>query len=210
MLKISDLTVARLRNGDFEIDLPEFYELRSVIENNGWHDNDSTFNHTLTTFEQLEKILAGVNPAVVAYLAQRVGGHTRRELLFLATLFHDIGKKETRISEGDLSRFPGHEKAGALKVRSILQRLGLAAVEQDFVCEIIRRHDEIHQLLADPQDSQLPAKLEAFSKNGLFLELVLLAMADTFGCQLDRKDPENFRFRIATYWKVLEAYTGQG
>jgi hypothetical protein len=51
MLKISDITIEKIKNDEFIKELPELYELKNVIENNLWHTNDSTFNHTLTVLK---------------------------------------------------------------------------------------------------------------------------------------------------------------
>lgn len=47
MLEISDITISNLESGKLKGELPEFYELKKVTENNNWHNNESTFNHTI-------------------------------------------------------------------------------------------------------------------------------------------------------------------
>ena len=60
-MKIADITIEKLRNGELADELPEFYELKDVIENNEWHNNDSVFNHTIVVLEKLEELLKKTN-----------------------------------------------------------------------------------------------------------------------------------------------------
>jgi len=47
-IKLSELTLERIKNREFEKLIPEFYELEEIIENNDWHNNDSVLNHTIS------------------------------------------------------------------------------------------------------------------------------------------------------------------
>ena len=40
MLKISDVTIKKIKNNDYIKELPELYELKEVIENNEWHNKE--------------------------------------------------------------------------------------------------------------------------------------------------------------------------
>jgi putative nucleotidyltransferase with HDIG domain len=53
------------------------------------------------------------------------GGLTRREVLKLAALLHDVSKPETRTLEGGRVRFVGHDAVGAGRARVIAERLRL-------------------------------------------------------------------------------------
>lgn len=79
--------------------IPEFYELKKVIENNNSHHKESVFDHTFSVFDNLGKTLRKLNK--------------KNELLKLAALFHDIAKKETIIiNDNGLTSCPGHEDGG--------------------------------------------------------------------------------------------------
>jgi len=74
MIKVSAISVGKLRNKQFQNELPEFFELEKFIENNAWHNNDSVFNHTLAVLDELEKLLKNINNKIDSYLNQKVNG----------------------------------------------------------------------------------------------------------------------------------------
>ncbi len=68
-------------------------------------------------------------------------GSTRRSLLKLAVLLHDIAKPQTKaIDEGGRMRFLGHAKEGAAIVVDILERLRFSAKEVKLVEVMVRHH----------------------------------------------------------------------
>jgi len=68
-------------------------------------------------------------------------GSTRRLLLKLAALLHDIAKPQTRaIDAGGRIRFLGHAKEGAAIVVDILERLRFSAKEVKLVEIMVRHH----------------------------------------------------------------------
>lgn len=62
--------------------------------------------------------------------------------------------------------------------------------------EIIRYHGEIHAIL-DLKNNEINEKFEL--EHHIFIELILLAMADTLGSQLKDNNPDDFKFRIDFY-----------
>jgi len=132
LLNISDVTIEKLKSGDLIQELPEIYELKEVIENTIGHINRSVFNHTLDVLENLEKL---------------INKNNKKQLLILAVLFHDVGKKETlRIKDGKTS-CPGHESVSAEKTANILKRFHLSPAEKDYVVRIISNHGKLHDLM---------------------------------------------------------------
>ena len=91
-----------------------------------------------------EELLAAVpgSPEVMAHLAWQAGsGSTRRSLLKLAALLHDIGKPRTRSIDADgRMRFLGHAREGASIVAAVLQRLRFSKRESQFVEAIVLHH----------------------------------------------------------------------
>ena len=207
MIKVSALTVKKLQEGVFEDNLPEFYQLKDVIENNAWHNNDVVFTHVLKVLEKLEEILTQVGAKINSYLAQKVDRNTRRDLLYLATVFHDIAKPETIEEKEGTTLCPGHEKAGAIKVQPILDTFNLSKKEQGLVTKIIEHHSIVHEILGLEMD-ELHRQLADFKQRffDIYLELVLLGMADTSGSQLQENNPKEFLTRLDLYRKVLEEY----
>ncbi|MDP2670177.1 MAG: HD domain-containing protein [bacterium] len=207
MIKVSAISIEKLRNGQFQNELPEFFELKSFIENNGWHNNDSVFNHTLAVLAELEKLLSDINDKINSYLNENIDTHTRKELLFLGTLFHDIAKSDVLVKNGDSTSCPKHEEIGSEKVKSILDRFDLSDREKAIVVNIVKHHGEIHVIL-DPNNDKIDEQFNKFKseRHDIFMELILLAMADTLGSQLKDNDPNNFKFRIEFYKRIIDNY----
>ncbi|MFC1860429.1 CCA tRNA nucleotidyltransferase [Chloroflexota bacterium] len=68
-------------------------------------------------------------------------GSTRRVLLKLAALLHDIAKPQAKaIDAGGRTRFPGHDRDGALIVATILERLRFSTREVKLVETMGRYH----------------------------------------------------------------------
>ena len=118
-----------------------------------WH----VFEHSLKTVASVdfllrqgkweytgEDVLAAIPwPAVVAqHFAEEVShGSTRRSLLKLAGLLHDIAKPQTRAVEADGKiRFLGHAPDGATVVAGMLERLRFSTKEIKLVETEIKHH----------------------------------------------------------------------
>ncbi len=80
--------------------------------------------------------------ALAEHFSQEVSvGHTRRMLLKLAGLLHDIAKPQTTsIEENGRMRFFGHAKEGACVVEGIMKRLRFSAREIDMVWRMVEHH----------------------------------------------------------------------
>ena len=96
---------------------------------------------------------------------------------------------------------------GAKKVKPILNRFDLSEKEKEVVRKIVKHHDLPHEILGLKKD-ELKKQFKNFKKKfpDIFLELILLAMADTSGAQLQDNDPKEFSYRLGFYKKVLDKY----
>ena len=120
-------------------------------------------------------------------------------------VLHDIGKKETMKKDGDTIKFPGHEEAGAKKLKTILSRFDLSEKEKNIVVEIIRNHGFFHDLLDQGLNLNLNQKISEFRKMNpdIFYEVVLLTIADIQGGDLMKNNPEEFNFRVDSLSKII-------
>lgn len=116
--------------------------------------------------------------------------------MFIAALLHDIAKKETIKNHKIFTECPRHEAEGAVKARKILTRFDLSQKEQDFVIEIIKKHGLTHKLPAS--DRKYLAAFKRKNKD-IFLELILLAIADVQGAMLKTGNPDDFKKRMVFY-----------
>lgn len=206
-LRLPELTIERIKSRAFEKLIPELYELEEIIENNPWHNNDNVLNHTISVLGELEQIFEKLNDRIKACLDKKIDAYSRKKLLFLATLFHDIGKKKTYRKEKDITRCLGHEEEGAVKLKTIIPRLDLSESEKEFVFEIVRNHGTIHEILNYPEENP-EKKTEEFKEKypNIFLEIILLAIADMLASQLKHSSPEDFEFRIDFLNKIINSY----
>ena len=124
---------------------PEVEACRNVAQPSMYHVHD-VYGHLVATVEELDGIVGnnGVlfGPEVDAYFEEPVGdGLTRRELMPLAALLHDIGKPETVSARPDgKPQFLGHEKVGADMVAAACRRFKFSRAVRDFLTSVVRHH----------------------------------------------------------------------
>jgi len=91
-----------------------------------------------------DEVLAAVpwSEALARHFARPVsGGSTRRSLLKLAALLHDVAKPQTKaLTEDGRTRFLGHDKEGAAIASDILERLRFSGKEVKLVEIMIKYH----------------------------------------------------------------------
>ena len=202
-IKLSEFTIEKIKNREFEKSIPELYELEKVIQNNPWHDNDSVFNHTLSVVMELNNLLGTVSNKIKKYLDYKIKNYSRKGLLILAAIFHDIAKKETR----NEALFLGHEEIGAEKLRNIIPRFDLAEKEKEFVVKLVANHGFIHYILNYPIDKPEEKWRKFKEKNpDIYIVVALLTKADTSVSHLKNSKPKEFSFRINFIDKIIDSY----
>ena len=206
-IKLSEFTFEKIKNREFEKVIPELYELENVIENNPWHNNDPVFHHIVSVTSELEDLLKDVNNKIKNFLNQKVTNHFRKELLFLATVFHDIAKKETFTIDNNMTETVGHEEMGSEKLKNIVSRFDLSKDEIESISRIVKNHKFIHDISNLPIE-EANERWERFKKENsdIFLELILLGKADMLGSQLKNNMPEEFEFRLGFIDKIIDSY----
>jgi putative nucleotidyltransferase with HDIG domain len=203
-IKLSKFTLERIKNKEFEKLIPEFYELEKVIENNLWHNNDSVYDHTLTVLEKLGALLKNVKDKISNHLNRKITKYTRKDLLFLAALFHDVGKKETFVKENNKTSCPNHEKVSAKKAKEILSRFDLSEEEKKLVIQIIKYHNAIHLILRSDNNKFDKVFNKTRKKySNIFWEVILLGMADTLATQPNENTIDEVNSRLSFYKQIL-------
>ncbi len=204
-IKISDLSVKKIENGEFNLEIQELYNLKNFVENNNAHKKDSVFNHTMNALREYEKFLKNLDNNIKKYLSQKIGTYKREELLFLAVLFHDIAKPETFQDKDGITSCLGHEKLGSQKVKKILDRFDLQKDEVEIIKNTIKYHDKIHGIVRSRSEIVLDKEIKDFKKQykDVFAELIILAIVDVRGSQLAQNYPDRFVFRDLYYKKIL-------
>lgn len=139
--------------------LPEVETMQAVSQGPPHHLD--VFDHTVTALDAwaemlqtgLPDSLEQFHPQIECYLDKKLAGElTRRELMPLAILWHDVGKPLTRTGTGskeDRIRFIGHERASADIARQVMKEFRFSNQAIDFVTGIIANHMRPLLLAAD-------------------------------------------------------------
>jgi poly(A) polymerase len=145
------------------------------------------------------------------------GGHSRRLLLTLAALLHDVGKKDTAAADPDgRVRFIDHERVGAAMAAEALHRLRFSTDGARLVETVVRHHlrplgltwggvasrRAVHRFFRDTRDAGV--------------EIALLSLADeraTIGyvddADLSSADAAEYQALLETVRALLDAYFNQ-
>lgn len=117
--------------------------------------------------------------ALIAADAWRTLPDADRGTLFLAALFHDVGKPDcTRTDADGRISSRGHSRRGAIMARRILWRLGLPFAQREAVTALVRWHQVPYHLL-EGNDAQRRAI--TVSQTARCDHLAILAEADVRG-----------------------------
>jgi putative nucleotidyltransferase with HDIG domain len=143
---------------------------------------------------------------------------TVRSLLFLAALYHDISKPETRSEEeGGKVRFFNHQTKGARKLNHRGRALALSVQELQRLEMIVEHHMRVHFLA----NSREETGSDQISRRAIFrffkdtgaagIDICLLSLADlraTYGFNLPQElwqaELETCRALLEAYWEKTE------
>lgn len=132
---VAKAMTAMMETGFLERFVPEFARIRFLPQHTLYH----LYTVDLHTMGVMEKIDAygGENAGDEDTLLRSIWARIEKpEVLYLAALFHDIGKGQG----------PGHEVKGEKMARPVLTRLGLPSEDVHDVCYLIRNHLAMTQL----------------------------------------------------------------
>ena len=192
--------------------IPELELTKGVSQPKAHHYWD-VWNHNLHTVEFAELItrghqnsaiysLAPWNAEVAAYFAEEVGdGFSRRTVLKLAGLLHDIAKPQTKAPDktGRI-RFLGHSEMGAEMVTERLSQLRFSARIVGMVARIVEHHLRPAQLRQGDKEPTPRAVHRYYRDVGdVAVDTIYLAMAD----YLAAKGPEVVAERWANHARML-------
>ncbi len=144
--------------GALEVLIPELMAGAGVAQG-GFHHLD-VLEHQLEAVRQADRILADcgefaepLRSALVRYCREQpVDRRSRKGLIKLGALLHDIGKPHQRqVHDDGEIWFIGHEHAGAELAEPIVQRLRLSNREAEIVVQLVRHHLRPGFLSREPQ-----------------------------------------------------------
>ncbi len=144
--------------GALDVLVPELLPGRGLFQG-GYHHLD-VLGHQLETVAQADRILADagefsadLREPMMRYCAVELVPHrSRKALIKLAGLVHDVGKPARRTVEADGEIwFLGHEDTGAELADGITARLRLSNHEADLVRQLVQHHLRPGFLSREPQ-----------------------------------------------------------
>jgi putative nucleotidyltransferase with HDIG domain len=167
------------RLGVIKAILPELNVMRGLKQ--GPYHHLDVWRHTLETLKQLDGLIVQVrsNKGIQSYLDEFIcAQRSRRSLIKLGALLHDIGKPAALRREEGKTKFHGHERIGADMTGDIVRRLRLSNDELQAVSKMVFWHLR-PGYLADSETPTARARFRYFrdtAQEGL--SILLLSMAD--------------------------------
>ena len=144
-----------------------------------------------------------------AHLAEElVPERTARGLLFLAALYHDIGKPATRSVDADgRIRFFGHEEEGRKIVSQRGQALKLSNIELTRLKAVVGGHMRPHYLASAPKPPTRRAIFRFFRKmDEAAVDICLLNLADLWATSGNQLTEDLWLHYLNIHRTLLEAY----
>lgn len=144
--------------GVFDVLIPEL-SLGRGMDQGKLHHLD-VLDHQIETVAQADRFLAdftefsqALRQPLACYCAQQlVERRSRKSLIKLSGLLHDVGKPANRqVHDDGEIWFIGHEHTGAELAAVIVERLRLANREAEMVCQMVRHHLRPGFLSREPQ-----------------------------------------------------------
>ncbi|MFH0738559.1 MAG: HD domain-containing protein [Candidatus Omnitrophota bacterium] len=198
--KLSDVSLERIRDELFKIlDSRDSFEYISEMDNLGvikaafpefnimrgvkqgpYHHLD-VWKHTLEALKQLDGLIVQVhsNKEIQSYLAEVIcAERSRRSLVKLGALLHDIGKPAALRRKNGKTMFHGHERIGSEIAQDVARRLKLSNDELQALNKMVFWHLR-PGYLADTETPSARARFRYFrdtAEEGL--SILLLSMAD--------------------------------
>ncbi|MFC1711216.1 HD domain-containing protein [Patescibacteria group bacterium] len=212
-INILSITSKDLIKGVYKKNLPEYYELEEIVENNPWHLNQNVLKHSIAVFKGLEKVFKldfakkSTKTKLKKYLQEKIGKHTRKELLIIATLFHDIAKTKTftKDSAGN-TKCIAHEIVGSLMVSNFSNRFDLDKVGEKYVEKMVLFHgftNDILSLIIEKSDELTYFNYFKKAADDVCKELLLLMYADILGSDVKKAMPQVYKERLELITKLL-------
>ena len=201
--RLLDITSSDILNGLPSFDIPEVESLKNNIELNGWHNRETTLQHTAIVFENFLKIVSK-ETNLRNYLKVKVGLCSKYDLLKLVVIFHDIAKPEVVVLKNAETSFLGHDEFSATKANAILCRFSeVNSIDRQYILYIIKNHGNVHKFLdtkrkGEKSFHQFIKQFQDFS-----IEMALIGYADILRSYLEVSNNIDYRYRIAFFEDVI-------
>jgi hypothetical protein len=198
--------IGDLRKGALLDFMPKLATLKCVVENNGWHNHHSTWDHTWNVLNNLRTILHQQTTQVRTYFkVTRIDNRSLAELMEWAAVLHDIAKPKCLEMNGDKTHFPGHEELGSGMAIFILQKFSFTHSQINFVSRLIRFHGRPHGFFGEANPKLFSAGLAnlVLAHPHNLTELLTLCYADSWRSHENVTDNPAYRLRIKRYVHLI-------
>ena len=204
--------------------IPELSPLKGVAQPKEHHWD--VFEHSINTVSavdfilrqgvwdyQNEKILAIVpwSSSLAQYFDQPVNsGSTRRSLLKMAALLHDIAKPQTKaFDENGRMRFLGHPEDGSILVQSIMERLRFSTKETKMVVLMVKYHLRPTQMSQDNLPTSRAIYRYFRDVNDVGIDTLYLSLADHLATRGPELIPDQWEYHTRLVDYVLKEHFHQ-
>ncbi len=191
-----------MKTGILERCIVEFSGVRFLPRHDLYHQYTVDL-HTMRVLDHIDAIARPDNNREDTLLQTIFSSLENSEVLYLAGLFHDIGKGQG----------PGHEIRGEMVARGVLNKLGLPPEHVDEVCFLIRNHLAMNHLAfkKDLHDVALVGRFAetVMSKRRLDM-LLLLTCADLRGVGPTAFNSWRHLLLEELYYRTLDVIQGEG
>jgi poly(A) polymerase len=200
--------------------MPELAEARGVTQPKEHFWN--VFDHSLETVDAAERLLergdggrvdklaaqAPWSREVSSHFSEEVsGGRTRKSILKLAALLHDLGKPGTRTIEPDgRMRFLGHAAEGASMSEQLLERLRFSNREIRMVRLMIEHHLRPGYLVSEEMPSDRAIYRFFRDTEDVGIDTLYLGLADHLAARGPKLDPDQWRQHAEATTYMLDKY----
>lgn len=173
---------------------PLFLKLKDVIETNGNHDHERTYDHLIKSYKTAREQIRGnfitneeAKKLFLEFVDTPFENLTIGEVMILTALLHDVGKilsykdegKEYTLRHEDddgIVSNPGHEYWGSTIVSEFVKDAGLSPKIIEKIARVIRLHDTCGADYLTPKFNlpineiidDLKARAEGFYKEAMF------------------------------------------
>jgi len=131
-------------------------------------------------------------------------GHSRKTLLKLAALLHDVAKPQTRSIDGRRIRFLGHAKEGASASAVIMERLRFSSKEKEMVQKMVMHHLRPGQLSGEGLPTRRAIYRYFRDIADVAVDTIFLNLADHLATRGPKLDFEEWREHAQKLAYVLE------
>ena len=143
------------------------------------------------------------------FSSEIASGSTRKTLLKLGLLLHDIAKPRTKTLDEERIRFLGHTKEGAVTAVEIMERLRFSSREIKYVEKLVYHHLHPAQMSNGGMPSEKAIYRYFRDTEGAGLDVIFLALSDYLAVAGPRVDVTEWKMHIEHIKYIIDVHNKQ-